>query len=354
MTRNLLLFSFLLITGCQQPSAQPGTSPDPTPATPTLRSVASFPVGAAINPSLLTGKPLYRQTLETEFSSITSENHLKMRQVHPEKDRYDWSGGNTIVDFANQTGKRMHGHALVWHQSVPDWVTQFKGDSLAWENLLRDHITTVVKQYKGKIAAWDVVNEAFLDDGTLRPTLWLQNLGPGYIARSFVYARQADPAVKLFYNEYGQEYSTKKLAAVLAMVADFRKRNIPIDGVGLQMHTNIDHPDAQIENAIRQTAATGLLVHISELDVRVNQAKTANFSPTDALWQRQKAKYQAIATAYRTIVPPAQQHGITTWNVSDADSWIPSFCQCNDFPLPFDKDFKKKAAYDGFLTGLKP
>lgn len=348
MTRILFALSVLTLTNCQQPSAQPATTEA------TFQSVAPFPVGAAISPTLLTSKPAYRQTLEREFSSITSENHLKMHLVHPEKDRYDWTNGNTIVDFASQTGKRMHGHALLWHQAVPAWVTAFKGDSLAWEGLVRDHIQTVVKQYRGKIAAWDVVNEAFLDDGTLRPTIWLEHLGPDYVARCFQYARQADPSVKLFYNEYGQEYSAKKLAAMLAMVADFRKRGIPIDGVGLQMHTHIDHPDAQIENAIRQAAATGLLVHISELDIRVNQPKAPNFVPTDALWQRQKAKFEFVAKTYRTVVPKAQQHGITTWNVSDGDSWIPKFCQCEDFPLPFDKDLKKKPAYDGFLNGLKP
>lgn len=349
MTRAPLLLSLLLLANCREPSAQPTPNADVT-----FRSVAPFPVGAAISPTRLTTIPAYRQILEREFSSITSENHLKMHHVHPEKDRYDWSGGNTIVDFAQQTGKRMHGHALLWHEAMPGWVKAFQGDSLAWENLVRDHIQTVVKQYKGKIAAWDVVNEAFLDDGTLRPTIWSEHLGPDYVARCFQYARQADPAVKLFYNEYGQEYSAKKLAATLAMIADFKKRGIPIDGIGLQMHTHIDHPDAQIENAIRQSAATGLLVHISELDVRINQPKAPNFVPTDAHWQRQKAKFQAIATAYRTLVPAAQQHGITTWNVTDGDSWIPNFCKCQDYPLPFDKDFVKKPAYEGFLKGLRP
>jgi endo-1,4-beta-xylanase len=137
------------------------------------------------------------------------------------------------------------------------------------------------------------------------------------------------------------------------MLADFRRRGIPIDGVGLQMHTNINHPTSQIENVIRSTVGTGLLVHISELDIRINPDKKANLVPTNDLWQQQKAKYTAIVRAYRTLVPKAQQHGLTIWNVGDGDSWIPKFCQCSDFPLPFDTTYQKKPAYDGVLAGLR-
>lgn len=343
MKYTLLLFICLAaLTGYSQPALIV-----------TFRSVAPFPMGAAINPVRLADNPAYRQTVEREFSSITSENHLKMHVVHPEKDRYDWSPGDVLVDFARQTGKRMHGHALLWHEAVPKWVADFSGDSLAWEGLVRDHIQTVVRHYKGRVAAWDVVNEAFLDDGTLRPTIWSKHLGPDYVARCFQYARQADPSVKLFYNEYGQEYSAKKQTAILTMLTDFRRRGIPIDGVGLQMHTNINHPTEQIESAIRSAAETGLLVHISELDIRINPGKKADFTPTDDLWQRQKEKFMAIVRAYRTLVPKAQQHGITLWNVGDGDSWIPKFCQCSDFPLPFDMTYQKKPAYDGVLAGLR-
>ncbi len=333
------------LVNCHTNQAQPPAQ--------TIQSVASFPFGAALSPVRLTNDAAYRQTVEREYSSITSENHLKMHHVHPEADRYDWQPGDVLVNFAAQTGKRMHGHALLWHEAVPDWVKNFSGDSLAWETLVRDHITTVVQHYKGRVAAWDVVNEAFLDDGTLRKSIWSEHLGPDYIARCFQYARQADPSVNLFYNDYGQEYSPRKLQAMLTMVADFRRRGIPINGLGLQMHTHINHPDEQIEKAIRQTAATGLLVHISELDVRVNPKGEANFTPSADHWQRQKAKFAAIVRAYRTQVPKNQQHGITTWNVGDADSWIPKFCKCTDYPLPFDKAYQKKPAYEGVLDGLR-
>lgn len=319
---------------------------------PTLRSLAPFPIGAALSPKLLTNHPDYRRTVEQEFSSITSENVLKMHHVHPEKDRYDFSGGDALVTYAARTGKRMHGHALVWHEAVPKWVTEFQGDSATWEGLLRDHIKTVVRNNIGQIAAWDVVNEAFMDDGTLRKSIWSEKLGPDFVARAFRYAREFNPGVKLFYNDYGQEYSPRKLAAILNMVADFKRRGVPIDGIGLQMHTNVNQSDSLIENALRRTAATGLLVHISELDVRVNPGKLPNFTPTDEHWQRQRQKYAAIVRAYRRAVPKDQQYGITFWNVSDGDSWIPKFCQCQDFPLPFDARYRRKPAYTGISESL--
>ena len=318
----------------------------------TLRDVFPFPIGAALNPNLLTGNASYRQIAEREFSSVTAENHLKMANVHPAQDRYDWTGSDRLVNFAEQNKQRMHGHTFIWHQSVPGWVTSFQGDSVAWEGMFKSHIQTVISHYKGRIASWDVVNEAFADDGTLRPSIWLTHLGPDYVARAFRYAREADPAVKLFYNEYGHEYSAKRLAATLALAADFKKRGIPLDGLGLQMHTNIGQSDASIQNAIREVAATGLLVHISELDVRVNQAKVAGYVLTDADALKQRQKFAAIVRAYRTLVPSTQQHGITTWNVGDADSWIPNFCSCADFPLPFDRQYAKKTAYDGLIDGL--
>lgn len=319
----------------------------------TLRQAAPFPFGAALNPTLLTTNTAYRQTAEHEFSSVTAENHLKMHLVHPAQDRYDWTGSDILVNFAEKNDQRMHGHTLVWHQSVPAWVSTFQGDSTAWNNLLKTHIQTVVGYYKGRIKSWDVVNEAFTDDGAMRPSIWLERLGRDYIARAFRYAHEADSDVLLFYNDYGQEYSLKKRNAILTMIADFKRRDIPIDGVGLQTHTSIRQADSTISNTLRQMAATGLQVHISELDIRVNQAAKADFVPTDDLWQQQKQKFASVVHSYRTLVPKAQQHGITIWNVGDGDSWIPGFCKCTDFPLPFDVKYQKKPAYQGILDGLK-
>ena len=347
-------FAVAVLIGCKSADTNSVVVPGLLPAVPTtLRDAFPFPIGASMNPNLLNSNAAYREIARREFSSVTAENYLKMANVHPAQDRYDWTGSDGLVNFAEQNKQRMHGHTCIWHQSVPGWVANFKGDSAAWEGLFKNHIQTVVSHYKGRIAAWDVVNEAFVDDGTLRPGIWLTHLGPDYVARAFRYAREADPNVKLFYNEYGHEYSPKRTAAVVALAADFKRRGVPIDGLGLQMHTNIGLADASIENAIREVAATGLLIHISELDVRVNHGKKAGYTLTDADAQKQRLKFAAIVRGYRTLVPKAQQYGITTWNISDADSWIPNFCSCADFPLPFDKQYAKKPAYDGLLDGLK-
>lgn len=344
---RLVLFGLLgWLPGCTRTNLA-----QPTPVV--LRTAASFPVGAAMNPNLLNSNPTYRQTAAREYGRVTAENHLKMTLVHPDADRYDWTGADALLTFAGQNGQRIHGHTLVWHRQVPDWVTNFQGDSAAWEGLLRTHIQTVVGHYRGRLVSWDVVNEAFNDDGTLRQTLWLTHLGPDYIARAFGYAREADPGARLFYNDYGQEYAPKKLAAILAMAADFRRRGIPLDGLGLQMHININTSQAGIADALRQATGTGLLVHVSELDVALNPTRQTPFAPTDAQLQQQRQLFSYVVRTYRTTVPAAQQHGITTWNIGDADSWIPNYCACPDYPLPFDRTYQKKPAYDGFLDGLK-
>lgn len=338
----------VILLGCKSAGTNPVANVPPA----TLRDAFPFPIGAAMNPNLLNTNALYLGLAAREFSSVTAENYLKMGNVHPTSDRYDWTGSDVLVNFAETNRQRMHGHTLVWHQSLPGWVTNFVGDSLAWEGLFKSHIQTVVGHYKGRIASWDVVNEAFGDDGSLRPTIWLTHLGRDYVARAFRYAREADPTVKLFYNEYGHEYSAKKLAAVLALTADFKRRGIPLDGLGLQMHTNINQSDVSIQTVIRDAAASGLLVHISELDVRVNYGTKADYVLTDVDLLKQRDKFAAIVRAYRTLVPKAQQHGITTWNVGDADSWIPSYCKCTDYPLPFDRQYAKKPGYKGLLDGL--
>ena len=317
----------------------------------TLHGIARFPFGASINTTLLRNNATYRAVAAREYNSLTAENVMKMGTIHPGINTYNWVNADTLVNFAQQNNQRIHGHTLVWHQSLPGWVTNFAGDSSAWENLLKTHIQTVVSHYQGRLVSWDVVNEAFTDSGTLRNSIWLQHLGPNYIARSFRYAHEADPAALLFYNDYGHEYSAAKLNAIAALMNSFRSNGVPVHGVGLQMHIHRNSSNTGIANAINVMVQTGLKVHISELDIALNPDNNQSLTFTPALAQLQADKYKLITRLYKNI-PAAQQFGITTWNISDADSWIPGNYKRPDWPLPFDSLYQKKPAYQGIIDGL--
>ena len=317
----------------------------------TFRSLSPFPFGASINTTLLKNNPAYRALVAREYSSLTPENVMKMGSVHPAMNTYSWDNADTLVNFAQQNNQRVHGHTLIWYQSLPAWVTNFAGDSTAWENLFKTHIQTVVSHFAGKLSSWDVVNEAFNDNGTLRSSVWLQHLGPDYIARSFEYAHAADPAVLLFYNDYGHEYSTAKLNAIDSMARSLLQRGIPIHGLGLQMHISKNSSNSSIANAVKVMVQTGLKIHISELDIAMNPENNQSLTYTPAIAQIQADKYNFITRMYKTV-PAGQRYGITTWDVSDADTWITGTYNRPDWPLPFDSVYQKKQAYQAIIEGL--
>jgi endo-1,4-beta-xylanase len=355
----VLLFSlFLIAGGCKKKSA-------PTPVAPaTLQSTATFPMGSAINSPNLKNKVVYVGVLLTEYNSVTPDYELKFNWIEPQQGVFNYADGDYLTAFAAQHHIRFHGHNFIWHQALPDWVLNFQGDSLAWENLFKTHIESEATHYKGQVASWDVVNEAIRDDnGALRNldvtpgdgtgSIWRQHLGPDYIARAFQYAHDADPNALLFYNDYGQEWNGIKLNSIIALVTNLKNRGIPISGIGMQMHIDINANTDNITAALQKLAATGLLVHVSELDISVNPNNDPNIVFNTALQLAQASLYQFIAETYRAAVPAAQRYGITTWEFSDADSWIPAFYNRKDWPLPFDSAYKKKPAYDGLLKGLK-
>ncbi len=326
--------------------------PTVTLADTSLFKMMSFPMGASVGISRMKNNAKYSEVVSKEFNSITAENAMKFRALHPAENTYQWADADFLVDFAQKNGKRLHGHTLNWYQYLPAWVTNFSGDSIAWENMLKSHIQTVVAHFKGKVASWDVVNEYFNDDGTIRPSVWVKNLGADYIARCFQYAHEADPDALLFYNDYGHEYSSAKRTAIGKLITSFKARNIPIHGIGMQFHMTYTQSDANISAAIDFAAATGLKVHISELDVRVNNNKVQGLTFTDAMAGQQADRYRQVVKTYNAI-PKSQQFGITTWNVGDADSWVPSWQGAPDYPLPFDANYLRKPAYKAIIEGAK-
>jgi endo-1,4-beta-xylanase len=333
----------------------------------TLQSVSSFPVGVAVGEDLLKDNMAYRNVVLKEYGSITPENAGKIESLHPQENVFDFSDCDTIVEFAIKHKKRVHGTTLIWHDfSDLRWLKNFHGDSAAWENMFKNHIQTVVTHYKGKVKSWDVVNEPFHEDGTLRMeegtrgdnpgSIWARHLGKDYIARAFTYAHEADPDALLFLNDFDLQYSKfqKKIDAVVNLAKEFKERGIPIHGLGMQMHIGISANNDEIASGMRQLAATGLLVHISEVSILVSDWKRdTSLVFTDELQKKQSDKYQFIAQAYKQSVPPDQRYGITIWGVSDANSWIMGMFNLRDWPLPFDSQYRKKPAYTGFLTGLK-
>lgn len=366
--KKIFLFICLLVVAmaCKKsnvsvtPVTPPVVQPPVAGVEDILKTTATFPMGVAIDPSLLLNNKRYRDVILKEHNSLTTENAMKWQAIHPSENSYNYGGADYIVDFAVENKMRVHGHTLLWHAYNPTWLNNYKGDSTAFESLMKKHILEVVGHYKGKVTSWDVVNEAFDDRGSLRKglttegSIWSTKLGNDYIARAFQYAAEADPKALLFYNDYGQEYSPSKLRAIISLITDLQKRKIPIHGVGLQFHININSDIAGIESALTQLAATGLKIHISELDVNFsNFQKNASITFSDANSMAQKKIYKQVMKSYRKLVPPAQQFGITCWNVGDADSWLRSAIQQNEWPLPFDDNYLRKPAYFGIIEGLK-
>ncbi len=327
-----------------------------------LKDVASYPIGTAIRiKTLLSDQEL--QKLQTEnFNSITSASDMKMNRILPSEGEYYWDRIDSIVAYAETNQQRLFGHNLIWHSSTPKWVVE-KGekDSIWLGDFMQQYIKTYVGRYKGKVAAWDVVNEAFESKGgNYRETFWYKKLGKTYIEKAFIYAHEADPDAVLFYNDFNIERDTVKLNAVLNMVNEFKAKGVPISGIGFQMHIRMDIPDEIIAYTLKKAAETGLQIHLSEVDIIFNTHNDErlggiqNYSVlTDEMKQAQAEKYKNLIKMYKEIVPKEQQFGITFWDFTDRDSWIKGFFNLKDWPSIYDDNLQPKPAYFGVLDGLK-
>lgn len=293
----------------------------PVPPDVTLRSLAALRGGRSFGTSV--EPPQFARAADAaliadQFSSVTPENAMKWEVVHPGRATWDFAGADAVVAFAEAHGQRVRGHALVWHRQNPAWLTggTFSRDELA--AILRDHIAEVVGRYRGRIAQWDVVNEAIADDGTLRDTLWLRGLGPDYIRLAFEYAHEADPDAILFINDYLIELGGPKADTLLWIVQSLRNAGVPIGGVGYQMHelgASMMPTPERLAAQMRRFADRGLGVEITEMDVAVRQPSDPAVDP-----QRQADAYGSAVMACLGV-PTCT--GITTWNYADSESWIP-------------------------------
>lgn len=316
-----------------------------------------FPIGVAVNPRMMDVEAESALIL-AQFNSVTPENAMKMGPIHPEENRYNWAPADKIVDFAVKNGLKVRGHTLCWHSQAPSWFfTDANGQEVNKEVLLsrlKKHIEDVVGRYKGKIYAWDVVNEAVPDDGELyRKSKFYDIIGAEYIEKAFEYAHAADPDALLFYNDYNTENAIKR-ANIYKLVKQLKEKGVPIHGVGLQGHWSIYEPTAQeLEESITKFAALGLQVHITEVDVSVypKEHERRERKPTDQseftaeMNEKQAAHYKMLFEIFRKH--KGKVTSVTFWNLSDKSSWLDNFPVRGrkDYPLLFDENYQPKKAY---------
>lgn len=325
-----------------------------------LKEVATFRMGNIVSADKLESTTedhqLFKQLLTTEYNSITAENDMKMANMFVGPNQYDFSDGDIIVNYAKEHGFRVHGHALIWHSSIPGWLNNFEGTNEEFEAQVEGYVKATVAHFAQMndedgnpiVESWDVVNEYF-DGASMRNSLFFQRIGTDFHKKAFQWAREADPDVKLFYNDYNIAGEVDKRNAIVNMVSEFIAENIPIDGIGMQMHLNHDWPSSDLPLAIQDISNTNLLVHISELDVKVNYQDDIDTFTQDRA-QAQEIQYQRVGYYYTTIVPEAQQYGLTLWGFRDIDSWL--YDGGSDWPLLYDNDFNTKISHRGLVAGL--
>ncbi|MCF2538229.1 endo-1,4-beta-xylanase [Streptomyces sp. FB2] len=275
------------------------------------------------------GDSTYTSIANREFNSVTAENEMKIDATEPNRGQFNFSSADRVYNWAVQNGKEVRGHTLAWHSQQPGWMQSLSGSSL--RQAMIDHINGVMAHYKGKIAQWDVVNEAFADGSSgARRDSNLQRTGNDWIEVAFRTARAADPSAKLCYNDYNVEnWNWAKTQAMYNMVKDFKSRGVPIDCVGFQSHFNSGSPyDSNFRTTLQNFAALGVDVAVTELDI-------------------QGASSSTYAAVVNDCLAVSRCLGVTVWGVRDSDSW-----RASDTPLLFNNDGSKKAAYSAVLNAL--
>ena len=336
-----------------------------------------FKIGAALNRRQIFEEDVRgAEIVKTQFNSITPENILKWALVHPEPARYDFTAPDRFVEFGQKHGMFIVGHTLVWHNQTPAWVFQDeKGNPTDRETLLkrlRDHISTVVGRYKGRINGWDVVNEALNQDGTMRQSPWMKIIGEDYLEKAFQFAHEVDPSAQLYYNDYDLELPAKRAGAV-ALLKKLKAAGVPISGVGLQNHNLMDWPTPADEDAtITALSALGLKIHITELDVDVLPRTTkpgADYAVDIPVTPQLNpyvdrlpdATQLALAKRYAELFRVYMKHRqvgerVTFWGVADGDSWLNNWPikGRTNYPLLFDRNGIAKPALNAVISTGRP
>ncbi len=300
-----------------------------------------------VSGSQITTDAPFGRVAGTDYHIAGTENALKFSSLHPGSNTYAFTSADAILDHAAAHGQLARGHTLLWHGSLPNWVLSNAWTTAQLQAIIYDHIDTVVGRYRDRVFCWDVVNEAFNDNGTLRSTVWYDAPGIGYSGQNTRYieevlkrARAADPDAELIYNDYGAETDNTKSDAIYAMAQDFKARGVPLDGIGFQFHLSGMPSPSSMRTNFQRFNDLGLNLHITELDVRVAVDSNGVAAATDLAAQAD-TYFNVVGTALafpRTSV-------VQTWGYSDRYSWIPAFSPGNGAALPLDKSFNRKPAW---------
>lgn len=354
-------------------------APSGSEATLTQAAQGLFHVGAAINAREITEKDRKSVALiERHFDSVTPENALKWMHVHPKPQRYDFKLADQYVEFGQKRGMAVIGHTLMWHSQTPAWVFEDEaGKPISREALLarlRDHVTTVVGRYRGRIKGWDVVNEAIRDeDGQLRTEKpWYRILGEEGIFAAFEAAHAADPDAELYYNDYSLDNPVKR-AGVIKLALAIRARGLRIDGIGSQDHCLLEHPTIeQVDATYRDIAAAGFKAMVTELDVSV-LPRPAHYAGAEVSKRFENSVeldpyrdglpadvQEKLARRYAELFAVYAKHHetitrVTVWGVYDRTSWLNNWPirGRTDYAVLFDRKHQPKPAVAAVIETLQ-
>ncbi|MBO7440313.1 MAG: endo-1,4-beta-xylanase [Bacteroidales bacterium] len=383
-TISLALLAALALTSACKQGNQPTTADNQQPkevkceyvddGTPSMRKAFKdkFLIGAAVNTrQVASTDPKVINAIRNNFSALVPENCMKPEEIHPKKDLYDWGDADALVELAQRNGQVLTGHCLIWHSQVPYW---FFKDDMAQPvtreeliNRMKEHITTVVQHFKGKIKGWDVVNEAVMEDGSLRKSPFLNIIGPDFIKLAFQFAHEADPNVELYYNDYGMDNPAKR-EGVIKLVRELKAAGCRVDGIGMQSHVSFNTNLDEYEKSIVAYAAEGVKVMVTELDLSVLPWPKGNYGAavetnfeymkemnpyTDGL-PAEKAQEQTdffvklfgIYLKHADIIDR-----VTFWGVTDGDSWKNGWPMPGrtDYPLAIDRNYQPKPFVDAII-----
>lgn len=328
-----------------------------------------FLIGAAINADQIMEKDTNALSLlPSEFNSITPENIMKCEIIHPEWDKYNFDLADKIVALGDKNDMFTVGHTLIWHSQLSPFVSKIKSkDSLTM--FLENHINTIASRYDGKIEAWDVVNEALNEDGTMRKSIFLDLLGDDFVTEAFRLAQKATPNSELYYNDYNIE-QPKKRAGAIELIKKIQAAGVRIDGVGIQGHWSIKGlPLEDIEQSILEYSALGIKVMFTEVDITVlpnpwdlqGADVNQNFEGSPMMNPYPESLPDsvqvALADEYEKLFNLFLKHKdkisrVTFWGISDSNSWLngwPIKGRTN-YPLLFDRNYLPKPAYDKVVS----